>query len=119
MKRAVITGLGFITSIGNSRADVLRSLRECRTGVELYPEFDGPDCPVKLAGTVKEFTFPTSDPEDWTYPGPHRLDRTQLRPMTPNTLYAYCAIQQAIAEAKLPPDLVSHPRTGIMCASGG
>jgi 3-oxoacyl-[acyl-carrier-protein] synthase-1 len=28
-------------------------------------------------------------------------------------------MQQAIAEAKLTPDLVSNPRTGVMCASGG
>jgi len=119
LKRAVVTGLGFITSIGNSRADVLRSLRECRTGVEPFEEFSGADCPVKLAGTVKGFAFPSTDPEDWTYPGEPRLTRTQLRAMTPNALYAFCAMQQAIREARLTPDLLSHPRTGLMCASGG
>ena len=46
MKRVVVTGLGFITSIGNNRADVVRSLRECRTGVELFEEFASPDIPV-------------------------------------------------------------------------
>ena len=119
MKRAVITGLGFITSIGNSRADVLRSLRETRTGIELYDEFVGADCPVKLAGTIKSFSFPTPDSEDWQYPGAQRLTRQQLRAMTPNALYAFCAMQQAIAESRLTPDLVSNPRTGLMCASGG
>ncbi|MFZ2642459.1 MAG: beta-ketoacyl-[acyl-carrier-protein] synthase family protein, partial [Verrucomicrobiia bacterium] len=49
MKRVVVTGLGFITSIGNSREQVSRNLKECRTGVELFPEFAGPDVPVKLA----------------------------------------------------------------------
>ena len=57
MKRVVISGLGFITSIGNSREQVLRGLKECRTGVELFPEFDHPGIPVKLAGTVKGRTL--------------------------------------------------------------
>jgi 3-oxoacyl-[acyl-carrier-protein] synthase-1 len=39
--------------------------------------------------------------------------------MAPNALYGYCAMQQAIADAQLPPELVSHPRTGAMCASNG
>ncbi|MEI8315717.1 MAG: beta-ketoacyl-[acyl-carrier-protein] synthase family protein [Verrucomicrobiota bacterium] len=119
MKRVVVTGLGFITSVGNSRADVLQSLRECRTGIEPFDEFTDSECPIKLAGTVKEFTFSTTNPEDWIYPGEPRLTREQLRAMTPNALYAFCAMQQAIREARLTPDLVSHPRTGMMCASGG
>ncbi len=119
MKRAVVTGLGFITSIGNSREQVLRSLKECRTGVELFPDFAGADVPVKLAGTVKGFSFPTAEFEDWTYPAEYELSREQLRPMTPNALYAFCAMQQAIHTAQLSPDQVSNPRTGLMCASGG
>jgi 3-oxoacyl-[acyl-carrier-protein] synthase-1 len=119
MKRVVVTGLGFITSIGNNRAQVLRSLRECRTGVELFPDFAGPDVPVKLAGTVKGFQFPTPHFEDWTYPAEYELGREQLRPMTPNSLYAFCAMQQAIGEARLTSELVSDPRTGMMSASGG
>jgi 3-oxoacyl-[acyl-carrier-protein] synthase I len=119
MRRVVVTGLGFITSIGNSRAEVLPSLREVRTGVELFPEFAGADCPVKLAGTIKGFAFPSTDFEDWVFPAEYKLTREQLRPMTPNALYAYCAMTQAIADAKLAPDLVSNGRTGMMSASGG
>ena len=119
MKRIVVTALGFITSIGNDRDEVLRSLKECRTGIEPFPEFTGTDVPVKLAGTVKGFQFPTPYFEDWTYPSDYTLTREQLRPMAPNSLYAYCAMQQAIQQARLTPDLISNPRTGIMCASGG
>jgi 3-oxoacyl-[acyl-carrier-protein] synthase-1 len=119
MKRVVVTGSGFITSIGNNREQVLQSLKECRTGVEPFSEFAAPDVPVKLAGTVKGFQFPTPHFEDWTYPSEYTLTREQLRPMAPNSLYAYCAMQQAIQSACLTPDLVSHPRTGVMCAAGG
>ncbi|HTS17841.1 MAG TPA: beta-ketoacyl-[acyl-carrier-protein] synthase family protein [Verrucomicrobiae bacterium] len=119
MKRVAVTGLGFVTSIGNSRQQVVRSLRECLTGIEPFAEFSGSDSPVKLAGTVKGFQFPTSYFEDWTFPPEYDLTREQLRPMAPNSLYAYGAMQQAIAEARLTPGQVSNPRTGVMCASGG
>jgi 3-oxoacyl-[acyl-carrier-protein] synthase-1 len=119
MRRVVVTGLGFITSIGNSRAEVLRSLREVRTGVEVFSEFADADCPVKLAGTIKGFQFPSTDFEDWVYPNEYKLTREQLRPMTPNALFAYCAMKQAIADAHLAPELVCSSRTGMMSASGG
>jgi 3-oxoacyl-[acyl-carrier-protein] synthase I len=119
MRRVVVTGLGFITSIGNNREEVLRSLRELRTGVELFSEFAEADCPVKLAGTIKGFEFPSTDFEDWVFPSEYKLTREQLRPMTPNALYAYCAMKQAITDARLAPELISNPRTGMMSASGG
>lgn len=33
MKRAVITGLGIVSSIGNNQQEVLASLREGRSGI--------------------------------------------------------------------------------------
>ena len=79
MRRAVVTGLGFITSIGNSKADVLSSLRETRDGIELFPEFEASKEPVRLAGTIKGFEFPSNDFEDWTYPALHRIPQRDLR----------------------------------------
>ncbi len=119
MKRAVVTGLGFITSIGNGREEVLRSLRETRTGVERFSEFEDPAIPVKLAGTVKGFDFASGEFEDWTFPSTHKISREVLRPMTPNALYTYFAMREAIADADLPPNLVSNEDTGLACASGG
>ncbi len=120
MKRAVITGLGFVTSIGNSRAEVSRSLRETRTGIEPYPEFvDDPEVPISLLGTVKGFSFPSTDFEDWTFPPTYKLSRETLRPMAPNSLFAYFALRQAIDDARLTPEQVSDPATGLLCASGG
>ena len=118
-RRAVVTGLGFITSIGNNREEVLRSLRECRTGIEYYPELERSGVNVRLAGTVKGFTFPELRPDEWTLPDGYEIPRAALRSMAPNVVYGYCAMQQAIADAKLPNELVSNPRTGAMCASNG
>ena len=121
MKRAVITGLGFITSIGNSREEVLHSLRTTRTGVEPYPEFvNDPTVPVTLAGHGQGFHLSHDrlrglDVSRRTTRSP----RETLRPMAPNTLFAYFAMRQAIDDARLPAEQVSHPDTGLMCASGG
>ena len=119
MKRAVVTGLGFISSIGNSRAEVLQSLRSGRSGIEIHPELDRPEIPAKLAGTIKGFEFPTTNYESWTYPPGLELTRQQLRSLTPHGVYAHAAMQEAIADAGLAPADISHPRTGIMTASVG
>ncbi len=120
MRRAVITGLGFITSIGNNRDEVLRSLRTAKTGVEVYPDFvDDPLVPISLLGTVKGFGFPSIDFEDWTFPDTYKMARELLRPMAPNTLYAYFAMRQAIDDAGLTTEQISNPDTGLMTANGG
>ena len=120
MKRAVISGLGFITSIGNNRAEVSESLRLTRTGVECHQPFvDDPLHPVSLLGTVKGFTFPTTDFEDWTFPSTYPMKRELLRPMAPNTLYSYFAMREAIDDAGLTSEQVSSEETGLMTANGG
>src|SRR5947209_10009319 len=106
-RRVVVTGLGLITSIGNNRDQVVESLRQTRTGIEYYSPLERSGVPVRLAGTVKEFSFPELRPDEWTYPEGYQISREQLRSMAPNVLYAFCAMQQAIAHAQLPPDLVS------------
>ncbi len=119
MKRAVVTGLGFITSIGNSRAEVTASLRAGRHGIAVFDEFVATNAPVKLVGTIKGFEFPTAEFEDWSFPSNYKIARETLRPMSPNSLYAWFAMKEAIADSALPPELVSHEETGLMCASGG
>lgn len=118
-RRAVVTGLGLITSIGNDRHQVLSNLRESRTGIEYFAPLERSGVPVRLAGTVKDFEFPELRADEWRYPDSYKIPREHLRSMSPNAVYAFCAMKQAIADAKLPPELVSHPRTGAMCASNG
>lgn len=119
MKRVVVTGLGFISSIGNNRAAVTESLREGKSGIEFVPALAAVNDRVKLSGTVKGFDFPTSDPLDWTFPEHVKLSRAQLRTMVPNAVFSFAAMQEAIADAKLEPAQVSDPQTGLYCASAG
>ena len=118
-KRVVITGLGFITSIGNDRDAVLASLRQARSGIAIFPELPQEPGSPRVAGTIKGFAFPSMTFDDWTWPADYTIGRNALRSMAPHVVYAYCAMVQAIAQAGLPPERVSHPRTGAMCASGG
>ncbi|MBC8041485.1 MAG: beta-ketoacyl-[acyl-carrier-protein] synthase family protein [Opitutaceae bacterium] len=119
MPRVFITGLGFITSIGNTSAAVEQSLRELRHGMVRYPAFETDNIPVKVAAPVREFQTTAEDPEDWTIPSPYAIKREQLRSLSPNALYAMCALQQAIADARLAPEDVSNDDTGLYAASAG
>lgn len=119
MPRVFITGLGFITSIGNDAAAVSESLRALRHGMALYEPFQKDDVPVKVAAPLRGFQADSVDPEDWVYPSTYTIKREVLRGMSPNCLYAWCAMQQAIGDAKLSEAEVSNLDTGLYAASGG
>jgi 3-oxoacyl-[acyl-carrier-protein] synthase-1 len=119
MPRVFITGLGFITSIGNTTAAVELSLRELRHGLVRHPAFDGDNVPVKVIAPVRDFQTDSDDPEDWVIPAPYSIKREQLRSLSPNALYATCALQQAIADAGLSAEDVSNEDTGLYAASAG
>ncbi len=115
----VITGLGFVTSIGNDRATVLRSLRELRHGFERHEFLGNPDLSVKVAGTIKGFSFPSPNWRDWSWPGSFAVDRELLRGLAPHGVYALCALQQALADAGVDPGQLTNGDTGLFCASAG
>jgi len=119
MSRVVVTGLGFITSIGNSREEVRDSLIHQRSGIEVYPEFDDPKIPVHVLGTIKEFETSSLDQEDWTIPSKYHVNRAFLRSLSPHALYGYCATRDAIEDAGLEPEDISDPDTGMFTASAG
>ena len=115
----VITGLGFITSIGHDRATVLSHLRELRHGFEPVEFFGNPNLPVKVAGTVKGFSFPSPNWRDWRWPDHFTVDRELLRGLAPHGVYALCALQQALADAGLEAAQLTDGTTGLFCASAG
>jgi len=119
-QRVFITGLGLITSIGNDVPSVTASLRELRHGMQLYPPFEPDSVPVKVAAPVRDFDTASNDPEDWTYPAAYKIRREVIRGMAPHGIYAWCAMQQAIADAALAEaDVADNPDTGLYAASGG
>lgn len=106
MKRAVITGLGIVSSIGNDQEQVVDSLKQGKSGIQFNPDFAERQMRSQVAGLI-----------DLDYKA--MLNRKSLRFMGDAAAYAAVAMQQAIADAKLTDDLVSNVRTGVVAGSGG
>ena len=117
--RVVISGLGFITSIGNDRDTVARHLRELRHGIEPFEFFPGSEVPVKVAGTIKEFDTRSAYWPEWRLPERYTFTRNTLRSLPPHGLHAMCAVEQAIAMARLTPADLGNEDTGLFTASAG
>jgi 3-oxoacyl-(acyl-carrier-protein) synthase len=118
-RTAVVTGLGFITSIGNDRSAVTESLRTSRVGIERIEFLGNPALTTKVAGTVKEFAVESPSWRDWRYPARYQLPRETLRSLAPHGLYALCATEQALADAGLTREAIADGSTGLYCASAG
>lgn len=106
MRRVVITGAGIVSCLGNRREQVLEHLREGCSGIRACPEFAEAGLRSQVAG------LPSIDLAE-------RIDRRQLRFMGDAAAYAQVALADAIAEAGLAAEQVSHPRTGLIMGSGG
>jgi len=106
MRRAVITGLGIVSSIGNNKAEVTESLRAGKSGITYSEQFAEKGLRSHVWGKVD---IDLSE----------HIDRKQLRFMGDAASYAFIAMQQAVADSGLTEDQVSNIRTGIIAGSGG
>lgn len=118
-RRVVISGLGFVTSIGNDRAAVTRSLRELRHGIERFEFLTGTELPIKVAGTIKDFDTRSTHYAEWRWPARYTFTREMLRSLPPHGVHAFCAVEQAIADAGLTRELLTGEDTGLFTASAG
>jgi len=106
MRRAVITGIGITSCLGNDKETVTESLRTSRSGISARPEYAEVGMRSRIAAA------PTIDPKE-------AIDRKQLRFMGEAAAYAYLSMRDAIADAGLEQSEVSNERTGIIAGSGG
>jgi len=106
MRRVVVTGMGIISSIGNTIAEVLASLRAAKPGIITAPDY------VELGFRSQVHGDPQLDPFAI-------LDRRVTRFMGKGAAWNYLAMQQAIADAGLEDQDICNPRTGIVMGSGG
>ena len=107
MRRVVITGLGIVSSLGNNKNEVKDSLFAGRSGISFQPEYAERGLRSHVAGSIKNLNIE------------ELIDRKLLRFMAKGHAYAWLAMQQAIADAKLAEDQVSNVRTGLIVGAGG
>lgn len=106
MRRVVVTGMGIISSIGNSLDEVTASLRAAKPGIVFAQD----QAELGFRSHVKG--DPRLDPFEL-------LDRRVTRFMGQGAAWNYLAMQQAIADAGLEESDISNPMTGIVMGSGG
>ncbi|MGC8202087.1 beta-ketoacyl-ACP synthase I [Aliiroseovarius sp. PTFE2010] len=106
MRRVVVTGLGIVSSIGNTTDQVLESLKTGTSGITFNEDMAAHGFRSQIAGNIKLDVA-------------EHVDKRTLRFMGPGAAYAHIAMQQAIADAGLEEGDVVNPRTGLVAGSGG
>ncbi|XAT56913.1 beta-ketoacyl-ACP synthase I [Rhodobacteraceae bacterium IMCC1335] len=106
MRRVVVSGMGVVSSIGNNTQEVLASLKAGTSGITANVAMQEHGFRSQIAGDVK------LDVADY-------VDKRTLRFMGRGAAYAYIAMQQAIEDAGLTLEEISHPRIGLVAGSGG
>lgn len=106
MRRVVITGMGIVSCLGNNKEEVLASLQAQKSGIQFVSDYKDQGLRSHIAGR------PDIDLNE-------HIDRKSKRFMGDSSAYAYLSLQQAIADAGLSDDHISHIRTGIVAGSGG
>ena len=106
MRRVVITGIGIVSSIGNSAAEVEASLRAGKSGIVFAPDYAEHGFRCRVHGQ------PNIVLED-------HIDKRDLRFMGDGAAYTFIAMAQAVKDSGLSESDVSNERTGIIVGSGG
>lgn len=104
LKRVVVTGIGIISCIGNSKEEVLASLKAGKSGISFSPEM------AEMGFKSQVHGKPNINLEE-------AIDKRLLRFMGDGAAYNHLAMEQAVADSGLAN--VSDERIGIIMGSGG
>ncbi len=102
MERVVVTGIGLVSSLGQSLEDVTASLREGRSGIVRSPEREGLGFRSPLTGRIEGF-----DPRA-------HLSRRERRSMGEPSQYAAVAALRALDDAALERSALAHFGAGVI-----
>lgn len=109
MRRVVITGAGLVSCIGNDLATVSQALQQGKSGLKFNPIYAEKGFKACVSGSIDEDSLDTS-----------MIDCKLKRFLSKASLYTYLSALQAIEQAGLSLDQVSHnPRIGVVAGSGG
>ena len=106
LKRVVVTGLGALTPIGNTKDQYWDGLVNGRSGAAPITYFDTEKFKTKFACELKNFNA-----TDF-------LDRKEARKMDKFAQYAMVASDEAITDAQLDLDSINKLRVGVVWGAG-
>ena len=106
MRRAVITGLGIVSCLGNDKKSVTHSLRNGISGIQHREDFVDMGLRCNVGGLID---LNLKD----------HIDRKILRFMGDSAAFGYIATDRAIADSGLTQEMISDLRTGLIMGSGG
>jgi 3-oxoacyl-[acyl-carrier-protein] synthase I len=106
MRRVVVTGMGIVSSIGNTTQEVLASLREAKSGISKSEDYE------RFGFRCQVHGMPTANAEEL-------VDRRAMRFHGGGSAWNHIAMDQAIRDSGLEESDISNDRTGIIMGSGG
>lgn len=106
MRKVVVTGIGMITSVGNSTKDTWSAIKEGKCGIAPITLYDTTDRKVKLAGEVKNY-----NPAD-------TIDAKELRKMDRFVQFAMTAAIEAVDNSGIDFEKEDTERIGVVVSSG-
>lgn len=106
LKRAVITGIGALTPLGNSPSEYWEGLLNGVSGADFIKAFDASKFKTKFACELKNF-----DPTQY-------LEKAEARKIDRFTQLALIASDQAVKDANLNKEKINVDRIGVILASG-
>jgi len=107
MREVVITGFGVVSSLGNNTREVTSSLKSMSPGIVINEQNKKMGLRSHISGLIKNLDLKEA------------IDRKLYRFMGDAAAYAYLSTQEAIKDAGLLGNNISHHRTGIIMGSGG
>jgi 3-oxoacyl-[acyl-carrier-protein] synthase-1 len=102
MRRAVITGIGAVSSLGLTLDAISNALRSGASGIEIDPERKATGFRCSLTGVIKGF-----DPA-------RHFDRKHRRTMGQAALFGCTAALDAVGDAGFKRDALSRPEVGVI-----
>ena len=105
-KRAVITGMGSISCIGNNLEEISNSLRRGISGISKNDEYNDLGFRSKVSGSI------SIDLKDL-------IDRKLFRFMGEAAAYSYLSALDALRDSELPESIFETDRIGVIAGSGG
>ena len=105
-KRAVITGMGSVSCIGNNLEEISNSLRQGISGISKNDEYNDLGFRSKVSGSI------LIDLKDL-------IDRKLFRFMGEAAAYSYLSALDALRDSKLPESIFETDRIGVIAGSGG